>query len=561
MLAERLTLRQRTGRSQRQALVVCGGIATAIALILGLLVPPGGDASAHLYRTLLVQHGVLLWDNLWFAGQYPLVSYCLFYYLPAAVLGNTLLAAAGVLLSALLFASMVLRVWGAAARWPAYWFAAVVGGQFFTGDYPYTLGFTALLATLWALQRGRTWLAVISATITLGCSPLAFLFLCLALFALALRSAQPPSRVLTLLVTLAVLAGVELGALLLFPSRGLYYSFGTWRLPIGMAIGLSGSALAARSAAARPLLKIFVVWTAVTFAGYFVSSPVGHNLLRPAAVVFPIMLLTARLAGYRPRWLVVPALAGAFAVNVFPYATTLIARSDQASHASFWAPMLSYVTEHSSPSFRLEVVPTVNHWEAYFVPKAGFAIARGWYEQLDTGDNPALFRGQLTGARYRDWLRSVGVRYVLLAHAALASGSSQEAGLLASGRSGLVRVFVSHDGDIYELPHATPILTGPGAAALTAQSHSGIDGWVSQPGVYLLRVHYTLLWRLARGSLCLERAPNGMTAIDVRRPGAFTLRAGEGVSALIGVVSGQQASLACVDARSSPLASPGRARV
>ena len=39
--------------------------------------PDGGDVPAHLYRTLLVHQNVYLWDNLWFAGQYPLVSACL----------------------------------------------------------------------------------------------------------------------------------------------------------------------------------------------------------------------------------------------------------------------------------------------------------------------------------------------------------------------------------------------------------------------------------------------------------------------------------------------------
>ena len=516
--------------------LVSGAIAAFVSLLLLVAVPAGGDASAHLYRTFLVQHGALLWDNLWFAGQYPLVSYSLFYYLPAAVIGNAVLGAGGVILSALLFASLVLRAFGLVARWPSYAFALVAGGQFFTGDYPYTLGFASLLATLWSLQRGRTALAVAFAALTLGCSPLAFLFLCLALVALGLVARPPRNQVIVVAGTIAVLAGIELGALVLFPSRGLYYPFAGWRFVLGVPVGVFGSVLALRSRAARPLASIFIVWTVATVIAFFVRSPVGHNLLRPATVVFPLMLLVALLAGFRPLRLVVPAVAVAFAANFFPYVPTVSARADRAAKLAFWAPMLHYVDRHSSDNFRLEVVPTINHWEAYFVPRSGHPIARGWYQQLDSGDNPNLNRGRLTGPVYRAWLRSVGVRYVLAAHDSPASGSWPELRLLRSGHSGLVRVFHSPTGDVYELPHATPILTGPGPADILSENHQSISGWLSRPGTYLLRLHFTPFWNLSSSSLCIRSTSSGMTQLDARRPGPFSLHAAEGIDSLLDIL-------------------------
>ncbi|HEX6490037.1 MAG TPA: hypothetical protein VF002_01535, partial [Gaiellaceae bacterium] len=506
-----------------------GGVA---ALLLLVVVPRGGDAAAHLYRTFLVQRGALLWDNLWFAGQYPLASYSLVYYLLAAAVGNGLLAAVGVVLSALLFASLVLRAFPRAGRWPAYWFAALAGGQFFTGDYPYTVAFTALLATLWALQRGRTWLGIACAALTLGCSPLAFLFLCLVLLALRISSPQPHRRTLIIGASLLVLVGVEMGSLWLFPSH-LSYPFAFWRFILGVSVCLLGAALALRSSAARPLASIFVIWTFALVAGYLIPSPVGHNLLRPATLVFPLMLLAAQLAGRRPRWLAYPAVAAAFAANVGPYVATVISRSDKASRASFWSPMLHYVAAHSSAGYRLEVVPTINHWEAYYIPKVGFPIARGWYQQLDSGDNPRLNHGGLTPRVYRDWLRSVGVRYVIVANATPASGAANEARLLLSGRSGLVRVFQSRNGRVYELPDANPILTGAASAAITRQSISGIVGWTSQAGPYFLRVHYTRLLQVEQGAVCLSPGPGGMTRLEARQPGRFALKAVEGAGAFL----------------------------
>jgi len=94
-----------------------------------------------------------------------------------------------------------------------------------------------------------------------------------------------------------------------------------------------------------------------------------------------------------------------------------------------------------------------------------------------------------------------------------------------SRATGLDQVFSSHAVTIYELPHAEPILTGPGAAMVTAMSSSEIDGHVARAGRYLLRVHYTPYWSIAHGSLCLTRARSDMTLLDMTRAGSFALHA------------------------------------
>src|SRR5688500_7482262 len=72
-------------------------LAAAVALPLAVFGPTGGDLPAHLYRTMLVEDGVFVWDNLWYGGHYPLASYSLLYYLPATLFGNTPLAVAAVI--------------------------------------------------------------------------------------------------------------------------------------------------------------------------------------------------------------------------------------------------------------------------------------------------------------------------------------------------------------------------------------------------------------------------------------------------------------------------------
>ena len=68
---------------------------------------------------------------------------------------------------------------------------------------------------------------------------------------------------------------------------------------------------------------------------------------------------------------------------------------------SFWQPAVAFLHRHAKPGYRVEVVPTAAHWESYWIPKAGFPLARGWYRQLDVADNPALYAEHLDASAYR----------------------------------------------------------------------------------------------------------------------------------------------------------------
>ena len=203
--------------------IVLGSLVTAVVASL-LLVggPPPGDAPAHLYRTLLVRHGVLFWDNFWYAGQYPLASYSVLYYLPAAAVGNLPLVFAAALVSTALFTSITLREWGAAALWPSRVFGVLAAAPLFTGLYAYSLGFMTMLAAVRALQARRTWLAIVLAGLTVGFSPLAFAFLCLILAAVWISRRRISKRVVAVGVGLAAIAAVELVTLALFATPGSY---------------------------------------------------------------------------------------------------------------------------------------------------------------------------------------------------------------------------------------------------------------------------------------------------------------------------------------------------
>ena len=83
--------------SPRRELLIVAALTAGFAALVHAIGPAPGDAPVHLYRTFLVRDGALIWDNFWYAGTYPLASYSLLYYLPAALIGNLPLvfAAAG----------------------------------------------------------------------------------------------------------------------------------------------------------------------------------------------------------------------------------------------------------------------------------------------------------------------------------------------------------------------------------------------------------------------------------------------------------------------------------
>ncbi len=415
----------------------------------------------------------------------------------------------------------------------------------FTGLYPYSLGFAAMLATLKLLQLRRLRWAVVLAALTVGFSPLAFVFLCLIVASYAVGRWKIARRDVWFGVGLGAAAGFELVALVVFPTNTGVYPF-HWIDFGGVLLVTTLGVLVARHArAGAPLVAFYALWGLGSVLFFVVPSPLGDNWTRLGAFVFPVMLLTASLAGFRPRRLVLLALAVALAYNVVPYALLVPSRIDNATQqASFWQPALDFLHAHNPPGYRVEVVPTAEHWEAYWLPKSGFALARGWYRQLDSVDNSVLYAKHLGPAAYGEWLRSKAVKYVVLSRTAPLGwdGVHQEVDVLRSPHSGLRVVFRSVNWTIYELPHPTPLLTGPAHPVVTSFGHTVIRGRVFAAGHYLLRAHYNPYWRL-QGAGCVSPGPARMTILQLDRPGPFALRVPGTPQALLGeIVDGKQAT-------------------
>jgi hypothetical protein len=506
---------------ERRHVLYAAVTAAAAALLLGLG-PAPGDAEVHLYRTFLVRHGAVVWDNFWYEGYYPLAGYSLLYYLPAAAVGNVTIVLAAAVASTVLFASVARREWGAAATWPSRVFSIFAAAPLFTGLYSYACGFAALLATLRALQGRRRLLAVVLVALTLGFSPLAFAFLCLVLASVLVVRRRRALSALPVAAGLGLVGALDGALQALFPSKGVY-PFHLANLLAVVGVCTTGTLLARRGGADL-LAWFFLLWGAGAVLLSLVRSPIGDNWTRLDEVVFPVMLLTACLARFRPRSLVTVALAGALAYNVTPYLLLVPYRlDDRPATAGYWRAPLLFLDRHAQPGYRIEVVPTAAHWESYWLPRAGFALARGWYRQLDLVDNPALYAKRLGAAAYRHWLRRTAVEYVLLPSTRLDFvAAAPEARLLRSGRSGLPAVYRSGDWTIYRVRDPSPILTGPARSRVLVFGHTTIRGVVAAPGRYRLAVHYAPFWKTSAG-VCVRPAPDGLTILDLRAAGRFSL--------------------------------------
>ena len=333
---------------------------------------------------------------------------------------------------------------------------------------------------------------------------------------------------------LAAFAAVQLALGSLFPAGGRY-DFRVQELVWALvACGLTAF-VASRSPRGRLLAILFVLLGAACVAAFLVDSPVGSNITRFRTVVLPFGLLALGLVGWRPRWLALRVCDARGRLHVQPLRR---GRDRLDGHPGLARRLLAAGARVPANGARARTTASTScrpstTGRRTTCRKPASRMARGWYRQLDLARNPVLYDAGLTGAQYRGWLRENGVRFVLLPRAQLDRVAAKaQAALLRSGRSGLVEVASGSDWTIYELPRATPILTGPSRAGLTALDHERIAGWTGAPGEFLLRARYTPYWSVAAGDVCVERTAGGMTRVVARRAGPFELRIANGAGLL-----------------------------
>jgi hypothetical protein len=497
------------------------GVAAALAAALVWLGPPGADLAEHAYqRTLFTHDGFALWNNFWYAGRYSFVTYSVLYYPLAALLGIRLLAVATVSTAALAFAVVLGREWGPTARWSSRTFAVVWAGIVLSAAFPFALGAALALLALWALQGRKHWRFALLAVSTLAASPLAFLLLALLLAGFGAARWNERRTLLVPAVTIVLVGGIEVALWRAFPGSG-HYPFSWQELLAALTFCVLGAALTWRVERARLLRWMFVVYLGACLASFAIPSAVGENVLRLRYAAIPVAVLLLSLRRWRPLPVALAALGLAVAWNVSPIAFSYAkGRGDPASTRAYWAPAIAFLHDHLTASYRVEAVDTTGHWGAVYLAEAQLPLARGGYRQDDFPQNKLLY-DELGAKAYVRWLRSLGVRYVVLTTAPPDYSARGEAALLRAGRSGLRRVFGTRTLTVFEVPAAHSILTGPARGRVLRLTTTRIALELPRPGRYRLAMRYSPYWRAE--DACLIRRADGMTTIEAPSSGRLQL--------------------------------------
>lgn len=500
-------------------------VAGALAALVVWVGPPGTDFPAHVFQLdVFVRHGFAFWTNYWYAGRYTFVGYSLLYYPLAALVGIKLLAVLSVVASTAAFTLVTRQAWGESTVWATRFFAVVAAASVLTASFPYGLGLAFALTALVAIARRHVaWFSVLAA-LTFAASPLAFLFLLLVL------AAAGVSRTRREIAKPAAVAGsicvIGLVIWRLFPDRGRY-PFATGELIAALAFCTLGAALTWRVERARILKVLYLAYGAACLLSYAIPSGLGENVVRLRYAAVPIGALTLSLRRWRPLPVAIVAFGLALAWNISPLAYSLLRSStDPSSSAAYWQPVVGFLHNSLSPSYRVEAVGTADHWEALYMADAGIPIVRGWFRQDDFPQNAILYK-KLDRSSYLTWLRRLSVRYIVLTDAPVDYSAKDEAELLRSGDAGLPIVFRSAHATVYSVPSPTAIVTGPGHPQVVALTGGSITLSLSRPGTYHVGISYSPY--LSAPGTCISETQDGMTALRALQAG--TVRLGFDVSA------------------------------
>jgi hypothetical protein len=416
---------------------------------------------------------------------------------------------------------VVFRQWGPVSRLSSRTFAVLWVGIIGAAAFPFALAVSFALLGLWALQEQRRVRFGVCAALTLAASPLAFAFLVVVLAGVAL--ARRSLRYFQAQIAVLAACGVaELVLWRLFQDGGRF-PYGLLQLAPSLIFCGLGFLVTRGVPQARILRGLFWTYLAVCLFAYAVPTAVGSNLERLRYVALPLALIAVALRNWRPFWLVVPAVVLAAVWNVTPIVGSFArANSDPEASPAYWRPAIHYLRANLSPSYRVEIVDTAEHWSADYLPDAGIPIVRGWYRQSDFPQNELLYDSKLGPAAYRAWLRRMAVRYVLVTDAPRDYSSRNEGRLIASGRSGLVAVRRLPHMTVYELPDATPLVTGPSPATVLWLWPQRLVAVVGAPGSYRVRVRWSPYWQSSTG--CVGKTKDGMTRISAEHAGLVELR-------------------------------------
>jgi len=501
-------------------------LTAALAVVYLIIAPQSPDLAAASYRShLFSQVGFSLWDNSWYAGHH-LPAYSILAPALGALIGPQLLAAISMVAATALFALVIEGRFGERAeRIAALFFALGASVSLLSSRVPFDLGLAIALAAVLLAQRERLPAALALSVVASLASPVSGAFLAVAWLAWALAGER---RVWPGALCLAAL--VPIGALsIVFPEGGTQPFVGSAFYPALVGVIVVGLAIPAGQ---RALRIGAVLYGLVLIGSFLVPSAVGGNADRLGALVAGPVAACVLAGGsrrdQRMRAFVVLAPFLFYWQANAPITDFVSTRGNPGVTAAYYRPLLAELRAlgigYGARPARIEVVATVDHWEARWVAPH-VMLARGWERQLDRGRN-GLFYGYepLNSQTYHHWLSEQAVSYVALGDAPLDYSAKAEAALLTDapqdGAGAYLReIWHSPHWRLYAVADPAPLAQAP--ARMSAAATESFTLAVPAPGTYNVRLRFTPYWALARGPGCVAEAPGGWTELQAGRAGSF----------------------------------------
>jgi hypothetical protein len=132
---------------------------------------------------------------------------------------------------------------------------------------------------------------------------------------------------------------------------------------------------------------------------------------------------------------------------------------------------------------------------------------------------------------------------VVLSDAPVDYSSRSEARLIRSGWSGLVLVRRLPHQTIYEVPRATPVITGPARANIVWLWPQRFVAQFAAPGTYDVRLRWSPYWQPSTG--CVSQTADGMTSLTIHESGLVQLAFGVGVHRSLQTLAGDLPKRIC----------------
>jgi len=190
---------------------------------------------------------------------------------------------------------------------------------------------------------------------------------------------------------------------------------------------------------------------------------------------------------------------------------------------------------------RVEVVPSKSHREASaLAPYVN--LARGWNRQADVARNPMFYRTKrpFTPHQYERWLRSWGVRFVVLPVSTPDYASLRESELVRSGLPFLQRVWSDEIWTLYEVTQPAPMASPP--ATLIDWNSAAATVSVPTAGSTVIRIAWSPWLSIVdekghrvpdgeRAGSCLDQLPATRSrrvpwvVLHVTQPGTYRIAA------------------------------------